>query len=205
MSSSQSYMLPGSVSSNDSGHGSSYAQHETPGTSVYTAADCRLLQQISNTAARNLNSQCNNRALSPHPMALVMNNAAMAPPLPPPAATSLSPVGSSAVSTAAGLQMTLMQAASAAPPPPPYKPRTTQSGVPMYHVPMNPHSQPKMVLSAENSAANLMPPPSRYAASSSVMLHHPNHRHTNNMHGKLDADIINHDIDINNNSNYCYY
>ncbi|XP_039949966.1 rap guanine nucleotide exchange factor 2 isoform X2 [Bactrocera tryoni] len=43
----------GSVSSSDSGHGSYAQQHDTS-SSVYTAADCRLLQQISNTAARNL-------------------------------------------------------------------------------------------------------------------------------------------------------
>ncbi|XP_037928446.1 rap guanine nucleotide exchange factor 2 isoform X2 [Teleopsis dalmanni] len=57
----------GSISSSDSGHGS-YVQHDT--NSVYTAADCRLLQQISNTATRNLNSQCNNIPLplpSPQP------------------------------------------------------------------------------------------------------------------------------------------
>uniref|UniRef100_A0A1A9ZDR0 Rap guanine nucleotide exchange factor 2 n=1 Tax=Glossina pallidipes TaxID=7398 RepID=A0A1A9ZDR0_GLOPL len=70
----------GSVSSNDSGHGS-YAQHDTSTSSVYTAADCRLLQQISNTATRNLSTQCNTRALSP-PHTLHPSN--MTAPLPPP-------------------------------------------------------------------------------------------------------------------------
>ncbi|XP_054743010.1 rap guanine nucleotide exchange factor 2 isoform X2 [Anastrepha obliqua] len=49
----------GSVSSSDSGHGSYAQQHDTS-SSVYTAADCRLLQQISNTAARNLSGGVNN-------------------------------------------------------------------------------------------------------------------------------------------------
>ncbi|XP_036321558.1 rap guanine nucleotide exchange factor 2 isoform X2 [Rhagoletis pomonella] len=53
----------GSVSSSDSGHGSYAQQHDTS-SSVYTAADCRLLQQISNTAARNLSGGSNSSTSS---------------------------------------------------------------------------------------------------------------------------------------------
>lgn len=197
------FLSLGSVSSNDSGHGSSYAQHETTGSSVYTAADCRLLQQISNTATRNLNSQCSNRALSPHPMSLIMNAASVAPPLPPPSASSITVAGSSGSigsSNAAGHQMSLIQTLSPPPPPPPYKPRTTQSGVPMYHVPINPLPPPQIVSSGAAVTTPLMPPPSRYTAAATVMLHQPNHRHTSNMHGKLDAGGNNYYYFYNNNN-----
>lgn len=162
----------GSVSSNDSGHGS-YAQHDTSSSSsVYTAADCRLLQQISNTAAtRNLNTQCNTRALSPHTLhPATTSNTTMNAPLPPlPLAPtqnnttpqpSLTPTPPPFLMRGQNLQMFTRNGGGGTTPPPLQQ---------LQNRPLSPPLQ----------QAN-MPPPYATAA---AMLHH-NHRHSN-MHGKF--------------------
>lgn len=177
----------GSISSNDSGL-CSYAQHDTSSSSsVYTAADCRLLQQISNTAAtRNLNTQCNTRALSPHTLhpanATSQNAANMNAPLPPPQ-----------LMTQTQSQQHQQQQLPTSPPPPttltppPYLMRgqnlqmfMTNGGnngghPPPQHLHNRPLSPPLQPQQQPN-----MPPPYATAA---AMLHH-NHRHSN-MHGKF--------------------
>lgn len=167
----------GSVSSNDSGL-CSYAQHDTStSSSVYTAADCRLLQQISNTAAtRNLNSQCSTRALSPH---------------------SLHPANTQTVTTMNAPQQLLPQTQSQQLPPPP-PPSLTPTPPPYLMRGQNlqmfmqnggnsnngvSHSMPQHLLNRPLSPPLQqpnMPPPYATAA---AMLHH-NHRHSN-MHGKF--------------------
>lgn len=177
----------GSISSNDSGL-CSYAQHDTSSSSsVYTAADCRLLQQISNTAAtRNLNTQCNTRALSPHTLhpanATSQNAANMNAPLPPPQLMT---------QTQSQQQHQQQQLPTSPPPttltPPPYLMRgqnlqmfMTNGGnngghPPPQHLHNRPLSPPLQPQQQPN-----MPPPYATAA---AMLHH-NHRHSN-MHGKF--------------------
>lgn len=169
----------GSVSSNDSGHGS-YAQHDTSSSSsVYTAADCRLLQQISNTAAtRNINTQCNTRALSPqlHTLQQQQHNATPPTMNAPPTLSTPPPPPLTAT-------------------PPPYLMRG--QNIPMYSPnvggaaggsagnisPHPPQLPPPQHLSRPLSPPALQPPnmPPPYAAAA-AMLHH-NHRHSN-MHGK---------------------
>lgn len=180
----------GSVSSNDSGHGSSYAQHDTSSSSsVYTAADCRLLQQISNTAAtRNINTQCNTRALSPQ----LHNLQQQQPATPPPPATTMNAPPLPPSST----QHQQQQQPPLTPTPPPYLMRG--QNIPMFptnvggsgsiigsgnispHPPPLPPQHMNRPLSPSSGLQPSMPPPYATAA---AMLHH-NHRHSN-MHGKF--------------------
>ncbi|XP_029409309.2 rap guanine nucleotide exchange factor 2 isoform X2 [Bactrocera dorsalis] len=108
----------GSVSSSDSGHGSYAQQHDTS-SSVYTAADCRLLQQISNTAARNLSGSgvAGNSSSSSSNSSSGSNGSAPTTPVPPPPPYHML---RSAAHNAAN-SMYHANATSAAPlPPPPY-------------------------------------------------------------------------------------
>lgn len=166
----------GSVSSNDSGL-CSYAHHDTSSSSsVYTAADCRLLQQISNTAAtRNLNSQCSTRALSPHTLhpattqnATTMNVPQLLPQtqsqqqqLPPPPTLTPPPY----LMRGQNLQMFIQNGGN--------------NGVTGGSHPLPQHLHNNRPLSPPLQQPN-MPPPYATAA---AMLHH-NHRHSN-MHGKF--------------------
>lgn len=178
----------GSISSNDSGL-CSYAQHDTSSSSsVYTAADCRLLQQISNTAAtRNLNTQCNTRALSPHTLhpanATSQNAANMNAPLPPPQLMT---------QTQSQQQHQQQQLPTSPPPPttltpPPYLMRgqnlqmfmTNGGNNGVHPPPQHLHNRPLSPPLQPQQQPN-MPPPYATAA---AMLHH-NHRHSN-MHGKF--------------------
>lgn len=105
----------GSVSSSDSGHGSYAQQHDTS-SSVYTAADCRLLQQISNTAARNL-SGSGGAGSSSSNSSSGSNSSTPTTPIPPPPPYHML---RSAAHNAAN-SMYHANATSAAPlPPPPY-------------------------------------------------------------------------------------
>ncbi|XP_049313404.1 rap guanine nucleotide exchange factor 2-like isoform X2 [Bactrocera dorsalis] len=106
----------GSVSSSDSGHGSYAQQHDTS-SSVYTAADCRLLQQISNTAARNLSGSGVAGNSSSSNSSSGSNGSAPTTPVPPPPPYHM--LRSAAHNAANSLYHA--NATSAAPlPPPPY-------------------------------------------------------------------------------------
>ncbi|XP_058982066.1 rap guanine nucleotide exchange factor 2 isoform X2 [Musca domestica] len=186
----------GSVSSNDSGHGS-YAQHDTSSSSsVYTAADCRLLQQISNTAAtRTLNTPCNTRALSPQLHTLQQQQQQQQqqqhlqhPATPPPPQLMNAPLQQ---------QQQQQHQPPLTPTPPPYLMRG--QNMPMYPPPppsgsglgvgvgggsgnISPHPPPPTPPQHMNSRPlspvalqSNMPPPYATAA---AMLHH-NHRHSN--------------------------
>ncbi|KAM7354378.1 PDZ domain-containing guanine nucleotide exchange factor isoform 1-T1 [Cochliomyia hominivorax] len=171
----------GSISSNDSGL-CSYAQHDnSSSSSVYTAADCRLLQQISNTAAtRNLNSQCNTRALSPHtlhPTAITTQNLTTTMNAPSQQQQLLPQLQSQQLSTPP-------PPSTMTPTPPPYLMRgqnlqmfMTNGGNPNQTPPPPPPHLHNRPLSPPLQQPN-MPPPYATAA---AMLHH-NHRHSN-MHG----------------------